>query len=139
MISNAQTPESPMKISRFAIVHFILIIAFFAAWSIALLSPIPKETAKEILVTDDGLFFFAKFLHFAAYAFLMVLGGTQRALRNYWVWLIVVLVIHGEVTEYIQQFVGRNMSVRDSLIDTAGVLTGALIVAIWRKLRLKNV
>jgi VanZ family protein len=45
--------------------------------------------------------------------------------------LLAVLSLHGLGTEYCQQFVElRQPSVRDVLIDHAGILLGAL--AVWR-------
>lgn len=130
---NAPVPASPAKIWVHRI-HSLLIVAFVSSWTVALLSPVPMDSARKVL-NDDGIFLFSKFLHFSAYAFLMVLCGTHRLMRNHWTWLVVFLVVHGELTEYIQQFVGRHMSVRDALIDSAGVLIGAVIVGYWWRSR----
>ena len=130
---NAPVPSSPSRTFVHRI-HLLLIAAFVSSWTIALLSPVPMDSARKVL-NDDGIFFFSKFLHFSAYAFLMVLCGTHRLMRNHWTWLVVFLVVHGELTEYFQQFVGRNMSVRDALIDSAGVLSGAVLVGFWWRSR----
>ncbi|WP_020474069.1 VanZ family protein [Zavarzinella formosa] len=111
--------------------HLLVFVAFFTAWTIALLSPVPKESAKEILGDEDNIFYFGKLLHVAAYAWLAVLGGTIWLMRTRWSWIVVLLIVHGELTEYFQQFVGRTSSVRDTLLDSTGVLIGALLVRFW--------
>jgi hypothetical protein len=114
------------------ILHAAVFVAFLTAWTIALLSPVPHESAKRTLGGEFWVWVFGKGLHVSAYAFLAVLGGTIKFPGRAWVWLLVGLVIHGAVVEYFQQFVGRTASVRDAGLDALGVLAGGLIVLAWR-------
>jgi VanZ family protein len=107
-------------------------VLLLAGWTVALLTPDPVRLAREVL-PDQVEFPAAKLLHLAAYAVLAALAGGLRPLGR-WRWvLLVVLSLHGMGTEYGQQFVDlRGPSVRDVLIDHAGILLGVL--ATWRTL-----
>ena len=100
------------------------------AWTVALLTPDPVRLAKEVL-QEPVAFPAAKLLHLTAYAALGALGCVLRTLGRYRWLLLAVLSLHGVGTEYCQQFVPlRGPSVRDVIIDHAGILLGAL--AAWR-------
>ena len=113
--------------------HLLAFAGLLAAWTYALLSPVP-EGATEVL-GDDGAFLFGKTLHVSVYAAIMALGGTLWLVRGKEGWLAAVLVTHGAVTEYFQQFVGRHMAVRDVLFDALGVFIGSGIVAVLARVR----
>ncbi len=113
--------------------HLLAFIGLLAAWTYALLSPVP-EGATEVL-GDDGAFLFGKTLHVSVYAAIMALGGTLWLMRGKEGWLAAVLVTHGALTEYFQQFVGRHMAVRDVLFDALGVFIGSVIVAVLARVR----
>ena len=110
--------------------HLLAFAGLLSAWTYALLSPVP-EGATEML-GDEGAFMFGKTLHVSVYAIIMILGGTLWAVRDPG-WVAAVLVTHGALTEYFQQFVGRHMAVRDVLFDALGVFVGSGIVVAWRR------
>lgn len=113
--------------------HPFLFVAFLTAWTIALLSPVPDQSARRVLGSAFWVFVFGKGLHVSGYAFLTVLGGSVRGWRPAWV--LAGLVVHGGVTEYFQQFVGRTGSIRDVGLDAAGVLLGGLVLLAVRAAR----
>jgi VanZ family protein len=120
--------------SRSAI-HVGLFAVFLAAWSVALLSPVPHDSAKKVLGSEFGLFLFAKTVHVATYAFLTVLGGTAAAFGRRWWWVLPGLVAHGGLTEYFQQFVGRGSRLEDVGLDSIGIGVGGLITWAVRSIR----
>jgi len=111
--------------------HFALFATLLIAWTAALLSPVPAGATEAL--GEDGSFAVGKSLHVSVYAAIMVLGGTLKPMWTREGWLAAVLVTHGALTEYFQQFVGRYMSVRDVLIDALGVFLGSAIVVVWRR------
>ena len=122
----------PTLTSRFHVAAFSFAIAL---WTVALLLPVPNESANEALGGPLWAFLFGKSLHVCAYLFLAVLGGT--AFRSYrrWLWIMPILVVHGALAEFFQQFVGRTASVRDVLLDTLGALLGCCIVLWWARIK----
>jgi hypothetical protein len=112
--------------------HATIFVGFLTAWTVALLSPVPHESAERALGGAFWVWVFGKGLHVAAYAFLAVLGGTLDLGGRWWLWVLVGLVAHGGVTEYFQQFVGRTASIRDAGLDALGVAVGGLLVLAWR-------
>jgi len=54
--------------------------------------------------------------------------------RKWW-WIVPGLIVHGGVTEFFQQFVGRTARVEDLGLDTIGIFIGTLVVLGWRRLR----
>jgi VanZ family protein len=117
-------------------VHFGVFLTVLTAWTVALLSPVPQESAEKVLGSQFGIFVFAKTVHVTAYAILAVLGGSAVFLGRSWVWIFPALVLHGAVTEYFQQFVGRGSRIGDIALDALGVALGALIV--WSARRFKR-
>lgn len=102
---------------------FVLLLALLTH---ALLTPIPAG-AVEIVGGDDSSFWISKTVHVTAYAFLAWMV-TQFPIHARWRALIlVVLILHGCGTEYLQQFVGRGSSLRDAILDTIGVGLGATL------------
>jgi hypothetical protein len=116
-------------------IHTVVFAASLTAWTIALLSPVPHQSAERVLGGSLQVFLFGKGLHVSAYAFLAVLGGTLPLRGWKWTWVLVGLVAHGGLTEFFQQFVGRGASVRDVGLDSIGVTIGGLIVLAWRSRR----
>jgi VanZ family protein len=97
-------------------------------WTVALLTKVPHESAKQVLGSDWGVFVFGKTLHVCAYAGLAVLGGTAAAFGRKWVWVLPALVLHGGLTEFFQQFVGgRTGRIEDVGLDSIGISLGGLI------------
>ncbi|MBO0698507.1 MAG: VanZ family protein [Zavarzinella sp.] len=119
----------------FTAVHAVVFAGFLTAWTIALLSPVPHQSAERVLGGPLQVFLFGKGLHISAYAFLAVLGATLPWRGWKWTWVLVGLVAHGAVTEFFQQFVGRGASVRDVGLDAIGVTVGGLLVWAWRSRR----
>jgi VanZ family protein len=115
-------------------VHVGVFTFFVTAWTVALLSPVPHDSAKEVLGSEYGIFLFAKTVHVAAYAFLTVLGGTAAAFGRRWWWVLPALVAHGAITEYFQQFVGRGSRIEDVGLDSIGIAIGGLITWAIRSL-----
>lgn len=112
---------------------FATFLLFLVLWTWKLLDPhpVPEDVNKEI--PTDLKFYLAKMLHASAYAFLTILASLLPIRRLYF-WLVVAsLAIHGVVTEILQAFVvvNRNGSVRDVLIDWAGITVGLLIIRWW--------
>jgi len=103
---------------------FLAVAALALAWTVALLVPIPHQTAKAVLGSDDAKFWFAKCLHMSAYAFLAFSVGTFRLARRERILVLVSLFAHGAATEFFQQFVERGASLRDVMIDSAGIVLG---------------
>jgi len=117
------------------LLHFLIFAAFLIAWTIALLSPVPHQSAERVLGSPFSVFMFGKGLHIAAYAFLTVLGGTVALFGRKWWWIVPGLILHGGLTEFFQQFVGRTARVEDLGLDTIGIVIGALVVLGWRRLK----
>ncbi len=115
------------KVAPFAIFLF-----FLALWTWKLLepNPVPERVADEI--PTDLKFILAKALHASAYAFLTVLAGFLPVRRPFFWAVIAVLALHAVGTEIGQTYVpNRHGSVRDVLIDWAGIAVGLLVLR-WR-------
>lgn len=108
-------------------VHAAVFIVLLAAWTIALLSPVPKKSAQDVLGSEFGLWVFGKTLHVGVYAFLAALGGTAHAFGRKWILVLPALVVHGGLTEFVQQFVGRGMRLEDLGLDTLGIAIGGFV------------
>jgi VanZ family protein len=113
--------------------HLLVFLLFLVAWTCALWSPVPHESARDTLGSDWHVFLFAKGLHVSAYAFLTILGGTIRKFGTRWPWVLPALVAHGALIELIQPYVGRFGSLRDVGLDTLGVAIGGLITLVVRR------
>ena len=100
-------------------------------WKLVEPNPVPEQLARRL--SGDERFAAAKALHAGGYAFLTVLA-VALPVPNYWRWFLAgLLALHGVATEVAQTFVpNRFGSVRDVLIDWAGVLLG---VVAWRVAR----
>lgn len=114
-------------------VHLAVFLVAVVAWTVALLSPVPQDSARKVLGSQFGVFLFAKTVHVGAYAALTILGGSAAHFGRKWVWLMPALVLHGAVTEYCQQFVGRGSRVEDVALNTLGVALGGLVIWAGRR------
>lgn len=95
-------------------------------WTWMLLTPIP-ETVGEWNGLDLK-FWIGKGLHFSVYAGLAILTWLLPfRVEVRWI-LVALLVFHGGLTEYLQQFVQRGSSWADWGRDTCGVALGLLVV-----------
>ena len=108
----------------------LALLALLGLWTWKLLEPVPLPPSITAELSDTLRFLAAKCLHASAYAILTLLTVTLP-LSNRWRWLLAgLLALHGVATEIGQTFVpGRGGSVRDVLIDWAGIAVG---VAVWR-------
>lgn len=114
--------------------RFLVFAAFLGLWTWKLLEPSPVPEALSAELGGDLKFVLAKSLHACAYAFLAVLVHALPVPR-YWHWFLVgLLALHGAATEVGQTFVeGRSGSVRDVVIDWAGVAGGVLLCRLARR------
>jgi hypothetical protein len=112
--------------------HVFAFAFALTAWTVALLSPVPHDSARKVLGSEWGVFLFAKTVHVGTYAFLTVLGGTAAAFGRRWWWVLPGLVAHGGLTEYLQGFVGRGSRVEDVGLDSLGIAIGGLVVLAYR-------
>ena len=121
-----------MRIPRH--LHTAIFLAFLISWTVALLSPVPEESASKVLGDKDTIWIFGKGLHISAYAWLAFLGVSCVGPR--WQgWMVAGLILHGITTEYFQDFVGRTGAVRDALLDSIGVTIGTSIILLWQQYR----
>jgi VanZ family protein len=104
--------------------------AVLLGWTVSLLRPIPPA-AVAVVGGPERSFWFAKCLHVSVYVLLAVgasfLPGSVKIRR----WLLLVLVLHGGLTEFLQQFVHRGASWRDVGLDTLGVAIGVALT--WKR------
>lgn len=99
------------------------------AWTWLLLMPIP-EPAKR-LGGPDLTFWLGKGLHVGMYAVLAVLTW-MLPVREGARWVITALLLaHGGLTEFLQQFVGRGSSWMDWCRDAAGIALGTALARGW--------
>jgi|GEM_PF-2967735 len=125
---SATIEPTPTVNSRWKIAAVILL---GVAWTVALLVPIPHQTASEILGSDDAKFWFAKTLHMSMYAIITFLAGTFRLDRRERVAVLATIFAHAGLTEFFQQFVGRGASVRDVAVNSTGIVLGVLAGWKW--------
>ena len=103
-------------------------------WTVALTTTFPVHIKEALLPVDPAGIPVAKVLHVTAYAFLATFAGYLRPKGN-WRWLILLLLLeHGVLTEWGQNFVDkRTSSVNDILIDHIGVALGVALSWPWWK------
>jgi VanZ family protein len=115
--------------------HAVFFFLCIALWTVALLMPVPKNSASKVLGGESGMHLFGKTLHVSAYAFLTLLGGSMNLARRQRCLLLGALSFHAFATEFLQQFVDRGASWRDVGLDHAGIAIGLAIGwAWWRSL-----
>lgn len=117
---------SPRRLS----LHLLVLLVFLGLWTWKLLDPNPVPEAVSAKLQSELRYVAAKCLHACAYGFLTLLAVTLPV-PTYWRWfLAALLAAHGVATEIGQTFVpGRTGTVRDVLIDWAGIGLGLLA---WR-------
>jgi VanZ family protein len=98
-------------------------IALLIAWTMALLTPIPKA-AVIALGGPTPSFYFAKTLHVSVYATLAIFAVLLPLPRKWRIVVLALLFVHGGATEYLQQFFERGSSVSDVGLDSLGILLG---------------
>ena len=106
-----------------------------ALWTFGLLSQEAPKVASAFLPSNAS-FYVAKALHVSAYALLACLVCWLPVRWGIRAALLVGLVGHGALTEYLQQYVpGRTGKPADVGLDTAGVLLGLAVGLALRRLR----
>lgn len=109
--------------------RWLLWSLFVAAWTYALLTPIPPLPPGTLVAEHH--FLIGKSVHVAVYAFWTVLSAWLRAPAR-WRWLLLAFIsFHGMATEYLQQFVERGSSLQDVGLDHVGLLLGAALSWKW--------
>jgi VanZ family protein len=88
-------------------------------WAIAML-----VVWGELGPGDIGLNIWDKFQHFGAYALLAGLLTLSLEARRWWLWGLLGLIAFGAGLELLQGLVGRDMSYRDEIANTLGVIAG---------------
>jgi VanZ family protein len=121
-----------LRSRRFRVVRVVVWSVLLVAWTKALLTPLPNG-AVEAVGGEGPAFWFGKSLHVGVYAILTLLTIALPFPRRWRIGLIVMLVMHGGATEYLQQFVQRHNSWFDVGRDTLGCLIGTALG--WRWLR----
>lgn len=116
----------------FRVVRMVVCLGLLAAWTKALLTPIPPGAVKA-LGGDTFAFWFGKTLHVGVYATIALLITVLPFARQWRIALLAALVVHGGATEYLQRFFERGSSMEDWGRDTVGVLIGVALG--WRWLR----
>jgi VanZ family protein len=128
-------PNDTGRRPRVAVVLWLAWALLLAVWTVGLLSPTVPHLA-EALVPAGARFSLGKVTHVATYA---VLACVACWLPARWgiraaAWLL--LLGHGAVTEYLQQFVeGRSGQLSDVGLDAVGILGGILLGLLVRWLR----
>ncbi len=112
--------------------RWLIWIVYVAAWTTALLMPVPETNWAIQGVEIDLRYLFAKFVHISAYAVLAALSGWLRLPYRYR-WLLVFFVMaHGTVTELIQDYTPhRTGALGDVGFDNLGVAIGLLLTWKW--------
>lgn len=105
---------------------FVILLALLTR---GLLTPVPAS-AVQITGGDDSSFWISKCVHVGAYGFMAWIAARLPIGRRWRIGLVILLLLHGGLTEYLQQFVGRGASLRDVILDCIGVALGTWIG--WR-------
>jgi VanZ family protein len=101
---------------------------YASAWTVALVSTFPIKV-RNAVTPEEYWFSLGKTLHVTAYAVFTILSSRLSARR----WLLLVVILHGPLTEFLQQFTERTPEVTDVLLDWLGVSLGVALS--WRKWR----
>src|SRR5262249_7707292 len=101
-------------------------IVYAIAWTTALLSTVPLA-AKGTIVPSEYFFETGKTIHVGAYAVFTLLTSRLPLSPSGRRLLLLVVVLHAPLTEFLQQFTGRDGSLRDVALDLLGVLLGVLL------------
>jgi VanZ family protein len=112
-------------------VRWSIWLVYLAAWSVALLVPLPGAGEWHFQGIDLKVIF-AKGLHVCAYALLAGLTGWLEVPCRFRWMLSMALAGHATITEFIQQFVeGRTGLVQDVGLDLIGCCLGCAVTWKW--------
>jgi len=108
-------------------------LVYATAWTAALLSTLPLA-AKGTVIPQEYFFCTGKALHVSAYAVFALLTSRLSLTAVNRRWMLLLVVLHGPLTEFLQQFTGRTPSVMDVGLDWLGVALGVgLSWSRWKK------
>src|SRR5262249_8365491 len=124
------TPRLRFKLGH--VLRVLLWAGLLVPWTWALLTPVPQE-AVRVLGGVTPSYIFGKTLHVGVYATLSVLTALLPMRRSWRLLLLLLLILHGATTEYLQQFVQRGSSLVDFGLDSLGIGLGCLLC--WRRWR----
>jgi len=110
---------------------FIHILATGAFWGLA-----GFVIWGELGPGTVGFNIWDKLQHFGAYALLAGLATVAMQARGRWLWALGGLIAFGAALEILQGMVGRDMSFRDEIANTLGVIAGGSVGwAFWALMR----
>jgi VanZ family protein len=126
-------PGSGRRWSVRTVLPFVVFLFFLGLWTWELLAENPVPDSVRRAIPNGWHFYLAKGLHVGAYAFLTVLAGLLPVGRWFFWGAIAALLLHGIAGEVGQTFVpGRTGSVRDVLLDWAGIGLGLVALGLAR-------
>ncbi len=108
---------------------------YAAAWSTALLVPVPEHpwVIGEFHFTRRMLF--AKAVHLSAYAVFAILTGWLRAPVRFRFLLMFLLMLHATLTEVLQfaldEYMHRHGDLLDVALDNVGIALGMAVAWKW--------
>ncbi len=105
-----------LSLSRPTSVHILATAAFWALAGVVIWG--------ELGPGDVGFNVWDKLQHFGAYALLAGLAAVAMQARGRWLWALAGLIAFGGALEILQGVVGRDMSFRDEIANTLGVIAG---------------
>jgi VanZ family protein len=68
-----------------------------------------------------------KLLHFTAYFGLALIAALAVRANRKLIWIVIALIILGEVLEILQGMLGRDADIKDEIANTLGAVVGALL------------
>jgi hypothetical protein len=84
---------------------------------------------RDAVIPEDFAYLASKSVHVLAYALFAILTSRLPARR----WLLLLVILHGPLTEFLQQFTDRTPQLTDVGLDWLGVGLGVLVT--WRNWR----
>jgi len=114
--------------------RWLLWFAYAAAWTVALVVPVPDvqvlSFGEELI---DLRWLFAKSVHVSAYAVFAILTGLLPVAWRWRLPLLFLLMLHGAGTEWVQEnfTTSRTGSLSDVLWDHLGIAVGCCVSWKW--------
>src|SRR5262245_20837187 len=107
-------------------------LLYAAAWTAALLTTFPIE-ARNAVLTEEYHFPAGKTLHVVGYAVFAALTAFLPVRLPWQRGLLVLVLLHAALSEFLQQFVGRTPELTDVGLDLIGISLGVLLT--WKRWR----
>lgn len=117
----------PNRPHRGGLLLFVLILA---AWTVALCAPVDQSAAAEAIGPPGRRFYVSKLIHIVGYGSLTMLAAMIPNSLQGRRFLLLVLVLHAPLGEFLQGFFSRTPAVRDVLLDYVGI---GLAMLVWRR------